>query len=281
MKRNTIAEVTRRDIIDHIVVSGIDWAGALSQPEFLARLYDVASLPSNDPRFRDARGDITMHTVNFQDWDMGWVFDDNRFGVRWVTDSEFLRFLCETVHPVVRSDPEHARALAAGFNAYLVRDGWELFEESELSGRPIFGARRIGHRAVIFAEPTGWEKVDRQIQEIRFRLHEAATEEQLQTIGLLCREVLISVAQAVYDPARHKTHDRPSPTDATRMLEAYFAAELPGSRHEEARSLAKASLKLAVALQHDRLAHYQTAALCAEAAASVVNLVHILSASRE
>ena len=186
MKRNTITEVTRRDIIDHIVVGKIDWAGALSPADFLGRLYDLASLPSKDPRFRSAHGDINMHTVNFQDWDLGWVFDDNRFGIRWITDSEFLRFLCETLHPVVRPDPEQAGQLAAQLNTFLARDGWELFEEDELSGRPIFGGRRSGQRAVIFAEPTGWEKVDRQIQEARFRLQASAAEEQYQTIGLLC-----------------------------------------------------------------------------------------------
>jgi hypothetical protein len=283
MKQRTITEITRRDIIDFFVVGEIDWAGTLTPAEFLGRLYDLVSLPSKDPRFRNARGDINMHTVNFQDWDLGWVFDDNRFGIRWVSDSEFLRFLCETLHPVVRPDPEHARQLAAQLNAYLTRDGWELFEEGELSGRPIFGARRSGQRAVIFDEPTGWEKVDRQMQEVRFRLQASAPEEQYQTIGLLCREILISLAQVVYDPSRHASPNRvaPSSSDAVRMLEAYFGSALPGSSNEEARAMAKASFKLAVSLQHDRVAHYTSAALCAEATTCIVNLVHILSGRSE
>ena len=47
------------------------------------------------------------------------------------------------------------------------------------------------------------------------------------------------------------------------------------------RSHAKASLKLAVALQHDRTANYQEAALAAEAVSSVVNIIAIVSGKRD
>jgi hypothetical protein len=282
MPENSITEVTRRDIVAHLRASEISWAGRLSQPEFLARLFDLDKLPSNDDRFSTARGDISIHTVSFHDWEPDWIFTDNRFAILWVSDNEFLRFLCEMLHPIVRPDPKDSRGLAAALNRVLSADGWELFEESELSGRPVFGAHRTGQRAVIFTEPTGWEKVDRQIQEVRLRLHEASAEEQFQAVGLLCREVMISLAQAVHDPARHMPVDGvpPSPTDAARMLEAYFVAELGGEGNEEARTHAKAALKLASALQHRRTADYRHAALSAEAAASIVNLVAIISGRR-
>ena len=149
--------------------------------------------------------------------------------------------------------------------------------------RPIFSAERVDAvRAEIFEEPTGWQRVDRQLQEVRHRLDTAQTEEQFQAIGLLCREVLISVAQAVFDPARHPTIDAvaPSESDAKRMLEAIFEAELSGGANEESRTHAKAALRLALALQHKRTADFRMAALCAEATASVVNLLAILSGKR-
>lgn len=120
------------------------------------------------------------------------------------------------------------------------------------------------------------------MSEVRLRLREATTEEQFQTVGLLCRETLISLAQAVYIPERHLSIDdvTPSSTDAKRMLESYIAAELTGQANEEARSHAKAALKLTVALQHNRTAAFRSAALCAEATASVVNLIGILSGKR-
>jgi hypothetical protein len=45
-----------------------------------------------------------------------------------------------------------------------------------------------------------WQRVDRTLDGVRARLGDAETQEQFQAIGLLCRDVLISVAQAVYDP---------------------------------------------------------------------------------
>lgn len=280
---NTITEPTRRDIIDYFTLASVDWAGHLMEPDFLGRLYDLTSLPSKDPRFKSARGDIGMHRVNFRDWENDWVFTDNRFGLLWVSDEEFLRFLCETVHPVVRPDSREAHVLVADYNARLQRDGWEIYEESEISGRPLFAARRQGQRAIVFDEPTGWERVDRQMQEISARLQEAAAEEQCQAVGLLCREALISLAQAVFEPRRHLPDGAPpvSPTDASAMLQAFFEAELAGAANEEARAHAKAALKLANALQHKRTATHRMAALSAEASAAVVNLAAVLSGRRD
>jgi hypothetical protein len=109
-------------------------------------------------------------------------------------------------------------------------------------------------------EPTGWPKVDRAVGEIRRRLAEARTEEQFQAVGLLCREALISLAQAVHDPARHPPLDgtQPSETDAKRLLEAFLAAELSGVSHEAARRHARAAYDLAVDLQHRRTATFKT-----------------------
>lgn len=131
-------------------------------------------------------------------------------------------------------------------------------------------------------EPTGWAKVDRAVQQIVQRVNSASQEEEFQTVGLLCRECLISLAEAVYDPNRHTASDgvTPSKTDAARMLEAYFGAEYSGSSHEVLRRHAKASLALAVELQHKRTANYRDAALCAEATRTVVNIVAITSGRR-
>jgi hypothetical protein len=193
-----------------------------------------------------------------------------------------LRFLAETTHPVVRPDPSEARALAKAYNQELAVDGWDLAEAKQISGRPVFGARKADTRVEVFDEPTGWQKVDRQLQEVRLSLEGAQVEEQYQTVGLLCREVLISVAREAYDKARHASLDgvQPSETDARRMLEAVFEAELKGNANEEARAHAKAAVRLALALQHKRTADFRTAALCAEATVPVVNLLAILGRRR-
>lgn len=120
-----------------------------------------------------------------------------------------------------------------------VRQLYRLLLE-DLAGAPAW------HPAEPSREPTGWEKVDRILDKIVTGLGKANNEEEYQTVGLLCRECLISLAQAVFDPAKHKTSDgvKPSDTDAYRMLEAYFSAEFSGSHNEALRRHAKASLRL-------------------------------------
>ncbi|MCX6901357.1 MAG: hypothetical protein NT105_21980 [Verrucomicrobia bacterium] len=132
-------------------------------------------------------------------------------------------------------------------------------------------------------EPTGWEKVDRTVEKIVSNLGKANREEEFQMVGFLCRECLISLAQAVFDAEKHRPEDgvKPSETDAYRMLEAYFSAEFAGSSNEVLRRHAKASLQLANELQHKRTARYKDAALCAEATRTVVNIVRITSEKRQ
>lgn len=200
---------------------------------------------------------------------------DSRFNLPGGPDSDFLRFLCETVHPVVRPNTEEAKALVESYNNELARDGWRLVAVNEPSGRPIYVAEQSEGRAEIFVEPTGWQKVDRQSQEVRLRLTAAETEEQPQAVGLLCREVLISVAQEAFNPSVHRTVDgvEPSHINAKRMLEAALEYELAGGENEEARGHARAALRLALPLQHRRTADFRMAASCAEATSSVAHAI--------
>ena len=186
------------------------------------------------------------------------------------------------VHPVVRPDQDQVSKIVRSYNAFLEPDGWSIVETSRISGRPVFeGVKRDG-RVDMFAEPTGWEKVDRQLLEAADRLGVAKSEEHWQAVGLICRETLISLAQQVFDPVQHRPIDGVDigSTDARRMLEAFFECTLAGGPNAEARSHAKAALTLALALQHKRTADFRMAALCCEATTSVVNLVAIVSGRR-
>ena len=130
--------------------------------------------------------------------------------------------------------------------------------------------------------PTGWTRVDRAIDAIRQRLETARTEEESQTVGLLCREALISLGQAVYDSTLHKPTDgvTPSPTDGYRMIEAFISSALSGSSNETIRKHTKTALDLANQLQHLRTATFRDAALCSEATRTVTNIVAIISNKR-
>jgi hypothetical protein len=128
-------------------------------------------------------------------------------------------------------------------------------------------------------EATGWDRVDRVLAKSRTQLQAASAEEDCQAIGLMCREVVISLAQAVYDPEIHTSLDgvRPSPTDANRMLESYISHVFPGESFKEVRAHARASLALALNLQHRRTATKQLAALCLEATASTTAVISIIA----
>ena len=146
---------------------------------------------------------------------------------------------------------------------------------------PLIGRIRAGHAEE--AQPTGWARVDRTVDELRERLAASRNEEEFQTVGLLGREALISLAQAVHVPEIHPPTDgvQPGRTDAKRMLDAYLEVELAGHANEEARRHAKSALALANALQHRRTASFRDAALCAEATTAVVNVIAILAGRRD
>lgn len=132
-------------------------------------------------------------------------------------------------------------------------------------------------------EPTGWERIDRTVHSARDRLNAARTEEDFQTVGLLCREALITLGQVVWVAERHPSPDgvAVSDTDAKRRLGAYIAVELASAVNEAARKHARAALDLAVALQHRRTATFRDAAMCLEGTISVVNLIAIVEGRRD
>jgi hypothetical protein len=144
--KQAVTPLTRRDIFDHFTMEGgILWHGRLEETAFLERIWNLGSLPSNDPRFPDAAGDIWQHRVNNpEDWEDDWVFTDRRFNLMNGPDETFLRFLCETIHPVVRSDADAVKDLVAFYNERLSPDGFALVATRHMSGRPVFEARAKG-----------------------------------------------------------------------------------------------------------------------------------------
>lgn len=150
--------------------------------------------------------------------------------------------------------------------------------------QPLLDALHLSKTATVLPhEPTGWARVDRNMEKISRTLELAKNEEDFQSVAHLCREAVISIAQAVYDPNRHKALDgvTPSSTDAKRMLESYLTHELGGQSHEYQRKFAKSVFDLAVNLQHRRTATFHNAALCAEATRAIVNTIAIISGQRD
>jgi len=57
-------------------------------------------------------------------------------------DELVLRFLAETLHPIVRPDEEEVAALLKSYNEALARDGYELYPADWISGHAVYGWRR-------------------------------------------------------------------------------------------------------------------------------------------
>ena len=144
----SISSMIRQNIFDGIRLEGIFWAGKLDDVDFLSRIFDLKSLPSYDSRYSNAAGDIYQHRHNNYDWEDDWVFGDARFNLLHCEDEVLLKFLSETIHPVVRPDAEEASRLAAHYNEQLRPTGWELVQAQLIAGRAVYKAQRtVGQNA--------------------------------------------------------------------------------------------------------------------------------------
>ncbi len=143
-----ITQITRKDLFDAIVIEGINWSGSLEESKFLARIYNLQEIKSTDQRFPDAARDIWQHRVNNWDWEDHWIFHDARFQLMNGDDEILLRFLAETVHPIVRSDVTESKKLVQLYNEFLRNDGFQLSEKSRISGKPIYIGRNVGTAAL-------------------------------------------------------------------------------------------------------------------------------------
>jgi hypothetical protein len=60
------------------------------------------------------------------------------------SDEQFLRFLCETVHPAVRPTTDEALSLVDYYNQKLAQVGWQIVEVQRIAGKPAFDYQRTG-----------------------------------------------------------------------------------------------------------------------------------------
>lgn len=160
---STLSRTVRGNIVDGLRLENFTWQGQLDDVEFLSRLYDLQKLPSHDSRFKDAASDIWQHCINNDDWESYWVFADDRFGLMDGSAEAFLRFICETIHPVVRPDRDTANKMASHFNDQLRPAGWEIVEEDRIGGRPRFTFRPLDHQErgqcrALARSPTPWTR---------------------------------------------------------------------------------------------------------------------------
>ncbi len=134
---NKIAEVSRRDIVDALILDEVPFYGRLDLIPFLRRVWPLQTMPSTDHRFKDAEGDVWQHMVNNSDW----TLDELLYGkldVLDISDEMFGKFLETCVHPVTVTDQERVRQLVTMFNKALNNDGFLMRPSGQISGRTIY-----------------------------------------------------------------------------------------------------------------------------------------------
>lgn len=150
---NRISEITKRDILD-LFQNGFEidsifdtknivypYYGRLEELEFLKRLYDLKNMPSLDSRYSNAEDDIVQHTVNNDDYQSCWVFEDERFQLKNGNDEIYLKFICEIFYPAVRNEKGYWKEFLNEVNKLLRNDGYEIYPTEKISNRDIYGWR--------------------------------------------------------------------------------------------------------------------------------------------
>lgn len=140
-----ITELTRRNIIDYLLVREKPFHGDLDLISFLKRIWDLSAMRSTDSRFKNAEGDIWQHMVNNYDWGVDHLLY-TYLDLLKCDDGTFLVFIQNCVHPVVlRDDTEQSEAVSE-FNKFLEPDGYRLEASSKLSGRPVYKVINLAHK---------------------------------------------------------------------------------------------------------------------------------------
>lgn len=170
------------------------------------------------------------------------------------------------------------RKWKAAFSTYQERREyiWELFAPT----LAYFDDNRNNNIIDTVVELDDWDRIKRTLSKIKRDSEFANNEEDFQSIGLLCREVIISLAQAVFIPWLHGEKDEKgvsiSDTDAVRMIGNYLNYSLSGSSNEELRAYAKSTNKLANSLVHKRNATKRDMLLAVSATISLINFIGII-----
>lgn len=133
---------------------------------------------------------------------------------------------------------------------------------------------------ITFVELDDWDRIKRTVSKIQRDSTTACNEEDYQSIGLLCREVIISLAQVVYSPTLHGSIDdngvEIGKTDSVRMIGNYIQFKLSGKENEELRAYAKNTNKLANLLTHKRNATKKDVLLAVSSTIALINFIGII-----
>ena len=117
--------------------------GKVTELDFLGTLYNLNELPSVDRRYNNAYDEIVQHTINNDDWELGWVFRDQRFNLMNCEDVNLLSFICKIFHPAIRNEKGYWKEYLKKIQTMLHPDGYELYVAEYISGRAVYKWREL------------------------------------------------------------------------------------------------------------------------------------------
>jgi hypothetical protein len=152
---NRVTEVTRRNIVDALVLrgrDGPDYYGRLDEVTFLLRVWPLGEMRSTDRRDLNLEADLRRH-ISWDDegYDSAGILYGKLHILR-SPDETFGNFLAQCLHPLVQPDHDRVLALVSLFNEHLLRDGFMVVPTSDISGHPVFQMVEIGSPAAIEAQ---------------------------------------------------------------------------------------------------------------------------------
>lgn len=147
-----IQEVTRRLIIDELIMIGCV-PGQMNVSDFVRRVFPKAmEMGTTDHRFemKTAIDDIHQHMDNNNDWDYEYLFCDY-LDLLHVEDDEFIYFLEQYVHPMIRryditedlERVEFGNECVEAINKHILHDGLILAPKEMIAGKEVYAVESM------------------------------------------------------------------------------------------------------------------------------------------
>lgn len=92
--------------------------------EFIDSIWELHSLPSTDPRFKDLKGDIIQHIINNDDWDLDTLFIEKLSLLE--NDDIFQTFIEKIVDPAFYKTESELTTTVDVLNEHLNKENYEL-----------------------------------------------------------------------------------------------------------------------------------------------------------
>ena len=121
----------KQQILDTILLRSEPVEGDTDLMTFLARVWPLEQMHSEDYRFKTAAGDIHKHMVMNDDWTTEELYT-RRLSLLSSEGDVFERFLSAYVHPLVRRDATARSNAAAELNQLLGQHGYQFVQTGQL-----------------------------------------------------------------------------------------------------------------------------------------------------